>query len=546
MNKSELEHWYSDSVPCRSACPADTDIPGYLEAIYHGDYQSAYNINFNDNFFPEVLGRVCSRPCEKACRHGVNDNGDSVSICFSKRAAGKYSNNKPKLENKLKATSKDILIIGGGVAGLAAAAELRRFGHKVTMYEKHKSLGGMLNQGIPVFRLPRKIIEKEIKQIINLGIKVKLNTSVTNQDEIENLAKKFDAVVCAMGTLKPNFLDEKFKKSLCVEDGLDFLLRVNEKNEKYVGQNVIVIGGGYTSMDCARTALRLGAKTVKTFYRRKEGDLEILPGELEELINEKGTMVFSARPFKLIENKKKLKYLELVKTKTSKHNSKLIDIPNSKFKIKTDHIILAIGQKQEIKIKNSSKNIFYAGDFKLGASTLINAIGDAKKTAADVNQYLMKKNYDKSDYNIHKNAKTNRSLNRNYIPITEMRLRDISKRTFKSEVELGFNKTESKNEASRCYLCHYKFEINNSLCVLCDECLLVRPVKECIKEISSKTTDSKGRVEFNKIDPGNSHGIYHGELYIDPKVCVRCGECEKACPTGAISLTKVSKINAPT
>jgi formate dehydrogenase major subunit len=546
MNKSELEHWYSDSVPCRSACPADTDIPGYLEAIYRGDFESAYNINFNDNFFPEVLGRVCSRPCEKACRHGVSDNGDSVSICFSKRAAGKYSNNKPKLQNKLKDTSKSVLIIGGGVAGLAAAAELKRFGHKVTMYEKHKSLGGMLNQGIPIFRLPRKIIEKEIKQIIKLGIKVKLNTSVSNQNEIEKLAKQFDAVICAMGTLKPNVLDTQFTKSCYVEDGLDFLLRVNEKNKKYIGENVIVIGGGYTSMDCARTALRLGAKTVKTFYRRKEGDLEILPGELEELINEKGKMVFSARPFKLIENNRKLKYLELVKTKTSKNNSELVDIPNSKFKIKTDHIILAIGQKQEIKIKNPSKNIFYAGDFKLGASTLISAIGDAKKTAADVNQYLMKKSYDKSDFNICKNSETNRALNQNYIPITEMRLKDISKRTFKAEVELGFNKTESKNEASRCYLCHYKFEINNSLCVLCDECLLVRPVNECIKEVLSKTTNSKGRVEFNKIDPGNSHGIYHGELYIDPKVCVRCGECEKACPTGAISLTKVSKINAST
>jgi formate dehydrogenase major subunit len=93
-------------VPCRSACPADTDIPGYLEAIYRGDFESAYNINFNDNFFPEVLGRVCSRPCEKACRHGVSDNGDSVSICFSKRAAGKYSNNKPKLKINLKTQVK--------------------------------------------------------------------------------------------------------------------------------------------------------------------------------------------------------------------------------------------------------------------------------------------------------------------------------------------------------------------------------------------------------------------------------------------------------
>jgi formate dehydrogenase major subunit len=547
VDKSELGYWYSDSVPCRTACPADTDIPGYLEAIYHGDYESAYNINFNDNFFPEILGRVCSRPCEKACRHGKDNNGDSVSICFSKRAAGKYSAIKnPRLHNTLKETNKNILVIGGGVAGLAAAAELRRQGHKVTLYEKHKSLGGMLNQGIPVFRLPRKIIEKEIEQIINLGIKVKLNTSVSSHDEIERLAKKFDAVVCAMGTLKPNILDTQFKRNRDVEDGLDFLLRVNEKNDKYVGNNVIVIGGGYTSMDCARTALRIGAKTVKTFYRRQEGDLEILPGELEELVNEKGTMIFSARPFNLIENDGKLKYLELVKTKTLKNNSKLVDIPNSKFKIKTDHIILAIGQKQEIEIKNPSKNIFYAGDFKLGASTLINAIGDAKKTAADINEYLMKKNSYKKQFSVGKDVQTNRSLDKNYIPITEMKLKDLSKRTFKAEVELGFNKAESKKEASRCYLCHYKFEINNSLCVLCDECLLVRPVSECIKEISDKTTDSNGRVEFNKIDPGNSHGIYHGELYIDPKVCVRCGECEKACPTGAISLTKVSKINAST
>jgi NADPH-dependent glutamate synthase beta subunit-like oxidoreductase/ferredoxin len=547
VDKSELRHWYDDSVPCRSACPADTDIPGYLEAIYHDDYELAYNINFNDNFFPEILGRVCSRPCEKACRHSAGNNGDSVSICFSKRAAGKYSTTKkPRLRNTQKETNKNILIIGGGVAGLAAAAELRRHGHKVTIYEKHKSLGGMLNQGIPVFRLPRQIIEKEIKQIIDLGIKIKLNTSISNQNEIEQLAKQFDAVVCAMGTLKPNILDTQFKKNLYVEDGLDFLLRVNEKNEKYVGKNVIVIGGGYTSMDCARTAIRLGAKTVKTFYRRKEGDLEILPGELEELVNEKGKMIFSARPFNLVENDGRLKYIELVKTKTSNINSKLIDIPNSKFKIKTDHIILAIGQKQEIKIKNPSENIFYAGDFKLGASTLINAIGDAKKTAADVNKFLMKKNFYRENYSIHKKVKTNRSLEKNYIPITKMQLRDLSKRTFKAEVELGFNKAESKKEASRCYLCHYKFEINNNLCVLCDECLMVRPVNECIKEISSKTTDSDGRVEFNKIDPGNSHGIYHGELYIDPKVCVRCGECEKACPTGAISLTKVSKINAST
>ena len=132
---------------------------------------------------------------------------------------------------------------------------------------------------------------------------------------------------------------------------------------------------------------------------------------------------------------------------------------------------------------------------------------------------------------------TKRTLKDNYVPLTDMRLKDLSKRTFKAEVELGYNKPESKKESSRCYLCHYQFAINNDLCVLCDECLLVRPVHECIKELSSKNIDDNGEVSFTKIEPGKSHGIYHGLLYIDPKVCVRCGECEKACPTGAISLT---------
>lgn len=157
----------------------------------------------------------------------------------------------------------------------------------------------------------------------------------------------------------------------------------------------------------------------------------------------------------------------------------------------------------------------------------------------------MKRDILNEKYHIEKSVSTKRTLKDNYIPITDMRLRDLSKRTFTSEVELGYNKSESKKESSRCYLCHYQFEINNDLCVLCDECLLVRPVNECIKELSSKTINEGGEVSFERLKPGKSHGIYHGLLYIDPKVCVRCGECEKACPTDAIKLSKVSKINAP-
>ena len=137
--------------------------------------------------------------------------------------------------------------------------------------------------------------------------------------EVEELAAKYDAVLLALGTLKPNEINDEFSKSYNVEDGLDFLLRVNEYKSKYIGKNVVVIGGGYTSMDCARTALRLGAKTVRTFYRRTTNDLIILPGELEELINEHGKMIFNAQPIKLIEKNNRLTALELIKTISWKH-----------------------------------------------------------------------------------------------------------------------------------------------------------------------------------------------------------------------------------
>ncbi len=237
-NKRDTK-WYEKSVPCRSACPADTDIPGYLEAIYNKDYIKAYQINLEDNVFPGILGRVCSRPCEDSCRHGDDSNGEPVSICFSKRSSEQFSSIKKfKLKKYAKKTRKKILVIGSGVAGLTAARELTRCGHEVIIFERHDSPGGMLNQGIPVFRLPRNIIDKEINQVLEQNIKVYYNKDIKTYKEVEELAAKYDAVLLALGTLKPNEINDEFSKSYNVEDGLDFLLRVNEYKSKYIGKNV--------------------------------------------------------------------------------------------------------------------------------------------------------------------------------------------------------------------------------------------------------------------------------------------------------------------
>ncbi len=558
--------WYADSVPCRSACPADTDIPSYLEAIYKKDFDKAYQINLEDNVFPEILGRVCSRPCEDGCRHAEDNNGEPLAICFSKRSSGDYKSNSKKFKVNFFApkTNKKIAIIGSGVAGLACARELRRYGHNIDIFEKHKSPGGMLNQGIPIFRLPRKVINREIKQITNMGVRIHCRCNIGTQTELDILAKQYDAIVLAMGTLRPNKINSVFSACEGVEDGLDFLLRINEQGSKVVGKNVVVIGGGYTAMDCSRTALRLGAKTVKTFYRRNIGDLVILPGELEELKNEKGKMEFNARPLNLVMKNNKLVGLELIKTKIKKVSGqiKLTDIRGSKFKIKTDHIILAIGQRQDFepikkinlyrkKIKDSitkfklQKNIFTAGDYALGATTLIDAIGHAKKTADVIDCYLMSRDLKKERVHVDNIQTTGRNLEMNYIPLNQIPTLKFKDRSFSKEVELGFNKLQSTEEASRCYLCHYKFEINNTLCVLCDECLLVKPVKNCIVETNETMTDKTGNVSYSKIDALKTNGIYHGKLYIDHKKCIRCGECERVCPTNAISIQKVEKkINA--
>ncbi len=524
--------WLETNVPCQKACPAGTDIPAYLTAIAEGDPDAAYRINLRDNVFPAVLGRVCSRPCESACRHGYEGLGDSVAICFSKRSAADFTTAEPVLLDPwFPSTGKRVAVIGSGVAGLAAARNLTLLGHSVTVYEKHGKPGGMLNQGIPEFRLPRNIIDREIAQITGLGIDIICNTRVGTDVPFLHLLENFDAVVMAAGTLKPNVPDLPGNGLPGIRHGLDFLLEVNETGTADMGRRVIVIGGGFTAMDCARTAKRLGAETtewdLKVLYRRSREVMRVTPGELEELDAEGIPLECRTTPIAYLQKNGRLSGMRFRKTGT-----------HEEFDVPADTVLLATGQfPDSFQSLEKQQKLFLAGDFAQGASSLIDAIGHAKQVVEAIDFFLMGEERMKKSVLVENARTTGRTREMDEIGRQPMPTLPTPGRDLPREVELGYDPATAMEEAKRCYRCNFKFEIDQDKCIKCDWCLKAKARPECILMLKEIRHDEEGRVvSWDATETMREMNM----IWINSDACIRCGACIEACPVDAINLQKVT------
>ena len=350
----EIEEIRSYCLNCKNSqcrikgCPLDNCIPEFIHEI---DSKKAYEILCNTTVLPAICGRICphEKQCEGSCIRGIK--GEPVSIGAMEAYIGDLSienNYELSIEVDERAKDKRVAVIGSGPAGLTCAAFLARRGVKVTIYEKHDKLGGLLTHGIPDFRLPREVVEKTIEKILDLGVETKLNQELGRDFEIEDLAKKYDAVFVAIGANIPAKMNVEGEGLEGVYGG-NYLLEYN-KHPNYTGKKVAIIGGGNVAMDSARAIKKLGASEVYVIYRRAE---EQMPAEKKEIADAKKEgieFLFQTNIVKIL-GKEKVEKLECIKTelvkKEGENRLSPVNIEGSNFILDMDYVVMATGSKPE-------------------------------------------------------------------------------------------------------------------------------------------------------------------------------------------------------
>ena len=430
LRRTNLELIFSDHnayclPPCQNKCPSHIDIPGFLKANAETDWRESTRIFKRTIPFPSVLGRVCPAPCEEHCRRDEVD--EAIAIRDSHRYAGDQvlkamldEGEDPPMPFERQAPSgRRAAVIGSGPAGMAAAFYLLLAGHDVTVFERDPSPGGMLRYGIPQYRLPKvEVLEAEYESVTRLGGKIVCNAGLGVDFTLDDLTYQgFDSVVVAIGCYDTNKLGIPGEDAAEVLDGLEYLrtATLGLPYPGHAGKRVVVIGGGFTSMDCSRTSIRQGAKEVTLVYRR---DMKDMPAanEVHEAIEEGVTAIFQAGPVRVVTDKKgNVTGVEFIRMAPGAPDAsgrrRPEPAPGTEFTIPCDRVLLAIGQgpdltwigpgsdgveatKQNrlkadaVTFETGRPGVFGTGDVRIGAATVVAAVAEGRRAAYAVDAFL--------------------------------------------------------------------------------------------------------------------------------------------------------------
>lgn len=399
--------------PCSNkGCPLENNIPGFIKAIKEEDYKKAYEILSETTVLEAVCGRICphTKQCEGSCVRGIKSNPVSIGEMEAFIGDIAIKKNYKIAEINVKNKYKKIAIVGGGPAGLTAAAFLLKNGYSVTIYEKYDYLGGLLIHGIPEFRLPKEIVKNTIQKIIDLGLKVKYKQELGKEFSLEELEKEYDAIFISIGANKSVKMGVKGEELKGVYGGNE-LLEYN-MHPDYANKTVSVIGGGNVAMDCARTIKKLGAKEVNVIYRRAE---EQMPAEKKEIAEakEEGIKFLFQNNIVEIKGNNKVEKIELIKTELVQKEGETrlvpVNIEESNYEIKTDYVVMALGSNvsDEVldlgltlnkwgnviideKYKTSNSKIFAGGDLAGCKGTVAWAARSGRDAAESIKEFLEK------------------------------------------------------------------------------------------------------------------------------------------------------------
>lgn len=468
-------------VPCVALCPAGVDIPGYIALVNEGRCADAVRLIRKDNPFPVACAYICEHPCEARCRRNMVD--DAINIRGLKRYAVDHAGPVPQPQ-PAPATGKSVAIIGGGPGGLSAAYYLALMGHRVTVYEKQKQLGGMMRYGIPSYRLPRQLLEAEIASILSVGIQVRTGVDVGTDITFDQLKRRYDCLYISIGAHTDKKTGIEGEDSQSVISAVELLRRIgDEEMPDFTGQQVVVIGGGNVAMDVTRSAIRLGAAKVTCVYRRRQEDMTAQAEEVEGAIAEGAEILTLQAPLRIeADDQGRAAALwtqpQIIGEMDRQGRPRPGTASVEPRRIPADIIIVAIGQGIEshgfeqsgIQIQRGGtlladsstrlpdlEGVFAGGDCVTGPATVIRAIAAGKAAAANIDEYLG------FHHEIEAEVKVPTPRVTDLGPRGRVNCRDreaADRRCDFQCIECGMTKEEAVQESSRCLRCdHFGYGI---------------------------------------------------------------------------------------